>query len=71
MPNSKLRRRPPLLRSLPYFLPALIVVAMAAFGVSSLALLPLLIASTLCMAAVCHAIGFDPEASFLRTLLRR
>ncbi|HJU09145.1 MAG TPA: ankyrin repeat domain-containing protein [Rhodanobacteraceae bacterium] len=71
MPNSKLRRRPSLLRSLPYFLPALIAVALAAFGVSSLALLPLLIASTLCMAAVCHAIGFDPEPSFLRTVLRR
>lgn len=71
MPNSKLRRRPPLLRSLPYFLPAFAAVALAAFGVSSLALLPLLLASTLCMAAVCHAIGFDPEASFLRTSLRR
>ncbi|HEY3519472.1 MAG TPA: ankyrin repeat domain-containing protein [Rhodanobacteraceae bacterium] len=71
MPTHKLRRRPPLLRSLPYFLPAFVAVALAAFGVSSLALLPLLIASTLCMAAVCHATGFDPEASFLRTLLRR
>jgi ankyrin repeat protein len=71
MSNSKLRRRPSLLRSLPYFLPSLIAVALAAFGVSSLALLPLLVASTLCMAAVCHAIGFDPEPSFLRTVLRR
>ncbi len=71
MPNAKPRRRPPLLRSLPYFLPALIAVALAALGTSSLALLPLLIASTLCMAAVCHAIGFDPEPSFVRTALRR
>lgn len=71
MPKPKPRRRSPLLKSLPYFLPGLIAVAFAAFGARPLALLPLLIASTLCMAAVCHAIGFDPEPSFLRTLLRR
>ncbi|HJU27274.1 MAG TPA: hypothetical protein VJ722_11395, partial [Rhodanobacteraceae bacterium] len=71
MSNAKLRRRPPLLRSLPYFPPALIAVALAAFVPSSMALLPLLAASTLCMAAVCHAIGFDPEPSFLTTVLRR
>ncbi|MBS0432391.1 MAG: ankyrin repeat domain-containing protein [Proteobacteria bacterium] len=71
MSNPKLRRRPPLLRSLPYFLPALVAVALAAFVASSLALLPLLLANTLCMAAVCHAIGFDSEPSFPRTVLRR
>ncbi|HET9836054.1 MAG TPA: ankyrin repeat domain-containing protein, partial [Rhodanobacteraceae bacterium] len=71
MPNAKPRRRPPLLRSLPCFLPALVAVALAAFGAHTLALLPLLIANTLCMAAMCHAIGFDPETSFLRTVLRR
>ena len=71
MPSSKPRRRPPLLRSLPCFLPALAAVALAAFGAHTLALLPLLIANTLCMAAMCHAIGFDPETSFLRTVLRR
>ncbi|MGN6312293.1 MAG: ankyrin repeat domain-containing protein [Rhodanobacteraceae bacterium] len=71
MPSSKPRRRPPLLRSLLYFLPAVAAVALAAFGTHTLALLPLLIANTLCMAAMCHAIGFDPEPSFLRTVLRR
>ncbi|HWG10112.1 MAG TPA: ankyrin repeat domain-containing protein [Rhodanobacteraceae bacterium] len=71
MSNPKLRRRPPLLRSLPHFLPALAAVALAAFVTSSLALLPLLLANTLCMAAMCHAIGFDSEPSFLRTALRR
>ena len=71
MPNAKPRRRPSLLRSLPCFLPALAAVALAAFGARTLALLPLLIANTLCMAAMCHAIGFDPETSFLRTVLRR
>lgn len=71
MPNAKPRRRPPLPKSLPYFLPALFAVALAAFGASALALLPLLIANVLCMAAVCHAIGLDPEATFLRTALRR
>src|SRR5690348_2929349 len=71
MPSSKPRRRPPLLLSLPCFLPALAAVALAAFGARTLALLPLLLANTLCMAAMCHAIGFDPETSFLRTVLLR
>nr|MDQ2972060.1 hypothetical protein [Pseudomonadota bacterium] len=71
MSNAKPRRRPPLLQSLPYFLTALAAVALVAFSASPLALLPLLIANVLCMAAVCHAIGFDPEPSFLRTVLRR
>jgi len=71
MPNAKPRRRPSLLRSLPCFLPALAAVALAAYGTHTLALLPLLIANTLCMAAMCHAIGFDPETSFLRTVVRR
>ncbi|HEX6612909.1 MAG TPA: ankyrin repeat domain-containing protein [Rhodanobacteraceae bacterium] len=71
MPNSKPRRRPLLLLSLPCFLPALAAVALAAFGAHTLALLPLLLANTLCMAAMCHAIGFDPETSFLRTVLLR
>src|SRR5690242_6805986 len=71
MPSSKPRRRPPLLRSLPYLLPAVATVALPAFGTDTLPLLPLLIAATLCMAAMCHAIGFDPEPSFLRTVLRR
>ena len=71
MPSSKPRRRPSLLRSLPCFLPALAAVALATFGTHTLALLPLLVANTLCMAAMCHAIGFDPETSFLRTVLRR
>ncbi|MGH8163086.1 MAG: ankyrin repeat domain-containing protein, partial [Rhodanobacteraceae bacterium] len=71
MPNAKPSRRPLLLQSLPYFLPALLAVALVALIASPLALLPLLIANVLCMAAVCHAIGFDPEPSFLRTVLRR
>ncbi len=71
MPNAKPRRRPPLLSSSLCFLPSLAAVAIAAFGPHPFALLPLLIAGTLCMAAVCHAIGFDSEPSFVRTLLRR
>ncbi|MER3546328.1 MAG: hypothetical protein C4338_01520, partial [Rhodanobacteraceae bacterium] len=71
MSHAKPRRRPPLLYSLPYFLPALLAMVVAAFAVSSLALFGVLIANSLCMAAMCHAIGFDPEPSFLRTALRR
>jgi hypothetical protein len=46
-------------------------VAIAALGVHPLALIPLLLANALTMAAVCHAIGFDPEPRFGRTVLRR
>lgn len=42
-------------------------------GISAhpMALIPLLLANTLTMAAVCHAIGFDPEPDFVRTVIRR
>lgn len=43
----------------------------AALGAHPLTLIPLLLANTLTMAAVCHAIGFDPEPDFLRTVMRR
>lgn len=43
----------------------------AAFDAHPLALIPLLLANTLTMAAVCHAIGFDPEPDFFRTVMRR
>ncbi|MEN6540588.1 MAG: ankyrin repeat domain-containing protein, partial [Mizugakiibacter sp.] len=71
MPNAKPRRRPPLTKSLPYFLPALAAVALAALAVHPLVLIPLLLANTLALAAVCHAIGFAPEPRFLATALRR
>ncbi|NID16201.1 ankyrin repeat domain-containing protein [Luteibacter yeojuensis] len=70
MANSK-RRRPPLIKALPWFLPALAAVACAGLTASPLALIPLLLANALAMSAVCHAIGFDPETSYLRTVLRR
>lgn len=70
MANPK-RRRPPLIKALPWFLPALAAVACAGLTASPLALIPLLLANTLAMAAVCHAIGFDPEPTYLRTALRR
>ncbi|WP_187300544.1 ankyrin repeat domain-containing protein, partial [Mizugakiibacter sediminis] len=71
MPNAKPRRRPPLTKSLPYFLPALVCVALAALAVHPLVLIPLLAANTLALAAVCHAIGFEPEPDFRSTVLRR
>jgi uncharacterized protein len=43
----------------------------AAIGAHPLTLIPLLLANTLTMAAVCHAIGFDPEPNFAGTVLRR
>jgi ankyrin repeat protein len=70
MANPK-RRRPPLIKALPWFLPALLAVACAGLTASPLALIPLLLANALAMSAVCHAIGFDPEPSYLRTVLRR
>jgi ankyrin repeat protein len=72
--SPKSRRRPPLSRSLPCFLPSLIAVLLAiwippAWERYSLALL--LVGASLSMAAVCHAIGFGCEPGFLRTVLRR
>lgn len=69
-PRSR-RRPPPLLQGAAWFLPGWIAVAIAALGVHPLALIPLLLANALTMAAVCHAIGFDPEPRFGRTVLRR
>ncbi len=72
MAYSKSHRRPaPLLSSISWFVPGLIAVAIATIGAHPLTLIPLLLANTLTMAAVCHAIGFDPEPSFSRTVLRR
>ena len=69
-PRSR-HRPPPLLQGAAWFLPGWIAVAIAALGVHPLALIPLLVANALTMAAVCHAIGFDPEPRFGRTVLRR
>ena len=70
--HSKSRRTPSsLFSSLAWFVPGLIAAAIAAVDAHPLTLIPLLLANTLTMAAVCHAIGFDPEPNFLRTVLRR
>ncbi|TAN05926.1 MAG: hypothetical protein EPN38_09835 [Rhodanobacteraceae bacterium] len=74
MPHAKPRRRPPLAHSLPGFLPSLAAVFLAIWipqPWERYSLLLLLIAASLSMAAVCHAIGFGCEASFTRTALRR
>jgi len=65
------RRPPPLLQALTWFVPGWIAVAIAAATTHPLVLIPLLAANALTMAAVCHAIGFDPEPRFGRTVLRR
>lgn len=74
MPTAKPRRRPPLSRSLPCFLPSLIAVLLAIWippAWERYSLLLLLIGASLSMAAVCHAIGFGCEPTFTRTALRR
>lgn len=74
MPQAKSRRRPPLSRSLPCFLPSLIAVFLVIWIPPSwerYSLLLLLIGASLSMAAVCHAIGFGCEPTFARTALRR
>ncbi len=71
MTQSKSRRRPPLLHALAWFIPGLLAVAAAGLTTHPLTLLLLLVANALTMAAICHAIGFDPEPRFTRTVLRR
>ena len=71
---AKPRRRPPLLKSLPCFLPSLVAVLLAIWIPPSwerYSLLLLLLGASLSMAAVCHAIGFGCEPSFTRTVIRR
>ena len=72
MPPIKSRRPSSVLTSLIWFLPGFILVGIAAaIGAHPLTLIPLLLANTLTMGAVCHAIGFDPEPNFTLTVLRR
>ena len=71
MTQPKSRRRPPLLQALAWFIPGLLAVAAAGLATHPLTLIPLLLANALTMAAICHAIGFDPEPRFGRTVLRR
>lgn len=71
MTLPKSRRRPPFLQALAWFVPGLLAVAAAGLATHPLTLVPLLLANALTMAAICHAIGFDPEPRFVRTVLRR
>ena len=71
MTQPKSRRRPPFLHALAWFIPGLLAVAVAGLVTHPLTLVPLLLANALTMAAICHAIGFDPEPRFGRTVLRR
>ncbi|HJU39823.1 MAG TPA: hypothetical protein VJ724_09645, partial [Tahibacter sp.] len=71
MPRAKPKRVRRLIASLPYFLPAAVALAAAALIAHPAALLLLLAANTLALAAVCRGIGFEPEDSFARDVLRR
>ncbi|MFC5436227.1 ankyrin repeat domain-containing protein [Rhodanobacter umsongensis] len=71
MTQPKSRRRPPFMQALAWFIPGLLAVAVAGLATHPLTLIPLLLANALTMAAICHAIGFDPEPRFGRTVLRR
>jgi ankyrin repeat protein len=71
---AKPRRRPPLLKSLPLFLPSLVAVLLAIWIPPSwerYSLVLLLLGASLSMAAVCQAIGFGCEPSFTRSVIRR
>jgi ankyrin repeat protein len=70
MPSNK-NRRPSLISSLAWYLPVLALVVIAIYMVHPLVLIPLLVAVSLAMATICHAIGFAPEATFGRTVARR
>ncbi|MEO8809162.1 MAG: ankyrin repeat domain-containing protein [Rhodanobacter sp.] len=59
------------MQALLWFLPSLIAVAIAGAVTHPLTLIPLLLANALSMAASCHAMGFDLEPGFGRTVLRR
>jgi uncharacterized protein len=59
------------MQALAWFIPGLLAVAAAGLATHPLTLIPLLLANALTMAAICHAIGFDPEPHFGRTVLRR
>lgn len=59
------------MQALAWFIPGLLAVAVAGLATHPLTLIPLLLANALTMAAICHAIGFDPEPHFVRTVLRR
>jgi len=59
------------MQALAWFIPGLLAVAAAGLATHPLTLIPLLLANALTMAAICHAIGFDPEPRFGRTVLRR
>ncbi len=69
--SSNKSRRPPLLSTLSWYLPVVGLTVVAIYLTHPLVLIPLLLANTLAMATVCHAIGFGPEPSFTRTVLRR
>jgi ankyrin repeat protein len=71
MTQPKSRRRPPFMQSFAWFIPGLLAIAAAGLATHLLTLIPLLLANTLTMAAICHAIGFDPEPRYGRTVLRR
>ena len=71
MTQIKSRRRSSFLQSIAWFIPGLAAVAVAGWVTHPLTLIPLLLANALTMAAICHAIGFDPEPRYGRTVLRR
>ena len=74
MPQAKSRRRLPLSRSLPCFLPSLVAVFLAIWippAWERYSLILLLLGASLSMAATCHALGFGCEPGFIRSALRR
>ncbi|HEX7338365.1 MAG TPA: ankyrin repeat domain-containing protein [Rhodanobacteraceae bacterium] len=64
-------RQPSLVSSLIWYVPVVALIVVAIFLLHPLVLIPLLVACALAMATVCHAIGFGPEPSIARTIMRR
>jgi len=71
MPTPLFQRLFSFCAHLRYFLPAAALFSLAACITHPVGLIFLLMADTLLFAAICHRLGYGPEKSFLRAILRR
>jgi len=71
MPKRAVSRLPTFFAAIRHLLPAWLLFTLAALIDHPLALVLMLAANALTMTAICHAIGFGRESSFLRSLGRR
>ncbi|HEY0179272.1 MAG TPA: hypothetical protein VGC30_06545, partial [Dokdonella sp.] len=71
MPKPAVTRRSSLYAAFRHFLPAWLLFAATALVDHPLSLVVLLIADAIAMTAVCRLVGFEMEATFLRSVARR